>query len=49
MSKVKGRILESQSSSTSKKQGLDLQKMQSLKRFCEKRGWRSSIRDTRAL
>jgi hypothetical protein len=32
-----------------KKQGLDLQKMEILKRFCEKRGWRSGVRDNRAL
>ena len=32
-----------------KKQGLDLQKMQFSKRFCAKRGWRSAVRDTRAL
>jgi hypothetical protein len=48
-SKVKGRIIESQSSSASKKQGLDLQKMQILKRFCAKKGWRSGVRDTREL
>ena len=32
-----------------KKQGLDLQKMQLLKRFCKKKGWHSSIRASRAL
>jgi hypothetical protein len=32
-----------------KKQGLDLQKMQFLKRFCAKGGWFSGIRDTRVL
>jgi hypothetical protein len=30
-------------------QGLDLQKLQFLKRFCENKGWRSGVRDTRAL
>ena len=32
-----------------KKHGLDLQKMENLKRFWEKEGWRSGIRATRAL
>jgi hypothetical protein len=32
-----------------KKQGLDLQKMEILKRFLAKEGWRSGIRATRAL
>jgi hypothetical protein len=49
MSKVKGSIIESQSSSASEKQGLDLQKLQFLKRFWAKEGWRSGIRATRAL
>jgi hypothetical protein len=49
ISKVNGRIIKSQSSLASKKQGLDLQKMLFLKRFCTKRGWCSDERDTRAI
>jgi hypothetical protein len=49
MSKVKGRIMNHKASQQVKKQGLDLQKLQILKRFWAKKGWRSGIRATRAL
>jgi hypothetical protein len=44
-----GRSIESQRISASEKTGSGPQKMQFLKRFCAKRGWRSGVRDTRAL
>jgi hypothetical protein len=49
MEKVKGRIIESQRSLASEKTGSGPQKMQFLKRFCEKRSRRSVARDNRAL
>jgi hypothetical protein len=49
MSKVKRRIIESQSSSASEKIGSGPPKNAILKRFCAKRGWRSGVRDNRAL
>jgi hypothetical protein len=49
MSKVKKRIIESQSSPASEKTGFGPSKIAIFKRFWEKRGWSSGIRATRAL
>jgi hypothetical protein len=49
MSKVKRRMIESQNNSASEETGFLTSKMQFLKGFCENRGWRSGVRDTREL
>jgi hypothetical protein len=49
MSKVKGSIIESQSSSASEETGSGPPKIAILEEILGKKGWRSSIKATRAL
>jgi hypothetical protein len=49
MSKVKGRIIESQSSSASEETGSGPPKNGIFEEILGKKGWRSGIRATRAL
>jgi hypothetical protein len=49
MLKVKGRIIESQSNSTSEKAGFGPPKIAILEEILGKKGWRSGIKATREL
>jgi hypothetical protein len=49
MSKVKGSIIESQSSSASEETGFGALKIANFEEILGKKGWRSGIRATRAL